>query len=169
METVLKYLPVIVFYIKCFVSYFTFARTNAKSNEYLTRLRHPKFRTYWGHKILLAAWDFTTKGTFYIIALFIWIFPGSQDLFLNILIVILGSYIVIAVDFVSFHGDPSNHAVLLHIVRKEGQKNGIMKRWTATQTAQYISILIIVSLFVSYGFQTKNLSICLNTIRNIDW
>lgn len=46
METVLKYLPVIVFYIKCFVSYFTFARTNAKSNEYLTRwsliLRLPK-------------------------------------------------------------------------------------------------------------------------------
>ena len=32
-----------------------------------------------------------------------------------------------------------------------------MKRWTATQTAQYISILIIVSLFVSYGIQTKNL------------
>lgn len=79
------------------------------------------------------------------------------------------SYIVIAVDFVSFHGDPSNHAVLLNIVRKEGRKNGIMKRWTATQTAQYISILIIVSLFVSYGIQTKNLSICLNTIRNIDW
>ena len=49
------------------------------------------------------------------------------------------------------------------------RKNGIMKRWTATQTAQYISILIIVSLFVSYGIQTKNLSICLNTIRNIDW
>ena len=169
METVLKYLPVIVFYIKCFVSYFAFARTNAIGSEYLTRLRHPEFRTYWGHKILLAAWDFTTKGTFYIIALFIWIFPGSQDLFLNILIVILGSYIVIAVDFVSFHGDPSNHAVLLHIVRKEGQKNGLMKRGTATQTAQYISILIIVSLFVSYGFQTKNLSICLNTIRNIDW
>ena len=86
METVLKYLPVIVFYIKCFVSYFTFARTNAKSNEYLTRLRHPEFRTYWGHKILLAALDFTTKGTFYLIALFIWIFPGSQDLLLNILI-----------------------------------------------------------------------------------
>lgn len=85
METVLKYLPVIVFYIKCFVSYFTFARTNAKSNEYLTRLRHPEFRTYWGHKILLAALDFTTKGTFYLIALFIWIFPGSQDLLLNIL------------------------------------------------------------------------------------
>ena len=80
------YLPVIVFYIKCFVSYFTFARTNAKSNEYLTRLRHPEFRTYWGHKILLAALDFTTKGTFYLIALFIWIFPGSQDLLLNILI-----------------------------------------------------------------------------------
>ena len=70
METVLKYLPVIVFYIKCFVSYFTFVRTNAKSNEYLTRLRHPEFRTYWGHKILLAAWDFTTKGTFYLIALY---------------------------------------------------------------------------------------------------
>lgn len=86
METVLKYLPVIVLYIKCFVSYFTFARTNAKSNEYLTRLRHPEFRTYWGHKILLAALDFTTKGTFYLIALFIWIFPGSQDLLLNILI-----------------------------------------------------------------------------------
>lgn len=86
METVLKYLPVIVFYIKCFVSYFTFARTNAKSNEYLTRLRHPEFRTYWGHKILLAALGFTTKGTFYLIALFIWIFPGSQDLLLNILI-----------------------------------------------------------------------------------